>query len=282
MSERTPSLDHIVVLVPDDWHSHPPAALTDQFTPYPGGTHGDGKTRNTLIVLPSGAYLELISFVPPEDKHREGHWWGAKPRGLIDWALTSENAKDVERAQEELRKAGSDWNYQTPKRGGRKRPDGAEVRWEVTFPTYNMPRGVVPFWCHDLTPRTVRVPTDGAVHPCGAVSADFHLVVNKGAVREWSEVHQRIIGAKPTASENGEMVFTLSHASPVDGSKGSTIVMREAQDEWEENLLKASGHDIVMGKIVMRCLSDSRGLPTTIDDSMIDGCGFRIEFEQVD
>lgn len=285
MDHPPPSLDHIILLIPDSWHSNPPAALTQIFTLYPGGTHADNKTRNTLIILPSGTYLELISFIPPEDRNREGHWWGTKPPGFIDWCLGSSDPSSVDRAKENLRKTRSKWNFEEPKRGGRKRPDGVEMKWEVTFPSKDVARGVVPFWCFDVTPRERRVPMEEAAtrHPCGAESVELCLIVGEGEVRRWAGVYESIMGVQARPGEDGRMVLRLTW--PGDGGEGrkSKIVVREAKDEWEESLLKASGQEAVIGKVVVICRGNEAGeMPKIIDDSVIKDCGFRIEFSGVD
>jgi len=47
-------------------------------------------------------------------------------------------------------------SYVTEVHGGRVRPDGTELQWMVTFPLLST-RGVLPFFCRDLTPRERRV-----------------------------------------------------------------------------------------------------------------------------
>jgi len=68
-----------------------------------------------------------------------------------------------------LEKTAAGIGYADPVKGGRTKPDGQAMQWEVTFPT-GATRGEVPFWCHDVTARELRVPTDERkrTHPCGA------------------------------------------------------------------------------------------------------------------
>ncbi|KAF2397388.1 hypothetical protein EJ06DRAFT_147353 [Trichodelitschia bisporula] len=150
---KMPQLDHLIFLVPHALLTSLPPSLTYPFTITPGGTHVDGLTENKLIILPSGTYIELIAFVPEAPPPRSPHWWADKRSGWIDWALTSPGGSaDVQHVRERLAGLDAGVGYAPPVAGGRTRPDGVGVRWEVTFPT-GAARGAVPFWCHDVTPR---------------------------------------------------------------------------------------------------------------------------------
>lgn len=284
MSEDSASIDHIILLVPNSWHTKPPAALTENFTLYPGGSHGDGKTQNTLIIFPDGVYLELISFLPPEDVNRQGHWWGSKPLGFIDWAITSFSASEVQRARENLRKEGSKWNYEASRKGGRKRPDGVELKWEVTFPSSSIPRGVVPFWCHDITPRVLRVPNDEAAttHPCGAVGVALHLIAKESEVEKWVDTIQSITMTPDEAvlkMEGGWVMYLLQNhnrGSSIGSYSGSEIFLRPPRDEWEQRLLERSEQEVVIAEVVVDC--DKAGVLGWIDENVVKDCGFRIGF----
>lgn len=128
----------------------------------PGGTHADGLTYNALIILPDGVYVELIAFVEDVSSYPEGsterrarqtHWWADKEQGWIDW---SHLALDRAIGGEINNRAGKDV-YREPQEGGRKRADGEELKWRVTFPQEQFERGTIPFFCEDLTPRALRV-----------------------------------------------------------------------------------------------------------------------------
>src|ERR1700749_4662001 len=122
------SLDHIILLLPASTLSSLPGSLTAAFTLYPGGTHADGKTRNTLILLQSGVYIELIAFVDDDadggGAGRQGHWGGAKvPGTVVDWCLTSGEGGDVDGVRERLASSGSEVGYEDLVKGGRRRVD---------------------------------------------------------------------------------------------------------------------------------------------------------------
>ncbi|WPG98632.1 Hypothetical protein R9X50_00142500 [Acrodontium crateriforme] len=168
MSIQQPELDHVVLLLPYADLASPPTWLTDNFTLSPGGAHADGRTENRLVLFADGTYLEVIAFVNDDPTKRKGHWWD-KPFGFVDYAFTTAKDFEYDALCQRLEGSGSGVSYDRPHRGGRTRPDGVEMKWDVTFPA-GVERGVVPFWCHDVTPRHLRVPLDEAstTHPCGA------------------------------------------------------------------------------------------------------------------
>ncbi|VUC23979.1 unnamed protein product [Clonostachys rosea] len=185
-----PLADHFVIVVPYPFLASPPSWLTDAFTVSQGGKHADGVTENILVHLPDGSYLEFIAFVPGNDPaKRAGHRWGHKQEGTVaDWALTLNPAKsgdqgeDIHGAtafrkiQQAVLASQAEIQYPDPVRGGRLRPDGAELKWAVSGPkrqdgqTAPIEPGQTPFWCLDSTPRNLRVPFEepGATdHPSG-------------------------------------------------------------------------------------------------------------------
>lgn len=183
MMKQTIQLDHVVLLLPYKDVTHPPAWITDNFIVSPGGVHADGKTENRLILFQDGTYLELIAFVDDDLDKRHGHWWD-KNFGVVDFAFTTPEPFDFDSLQERLQKSKSGIEYAPPQAGGRARPDGVELKWEVTFPK-GAQRGEVPFWCHDITPRDRRVPIteENTTHPSGALGmGGAHLQVNGGDV----------------------------------------------------------------------------------------------------
>lgn len=83
-----------------------------------------------------------------------------------DWCLSphpltlDEHFNNNERGLREL--------YEAPQAGGRARPDGKQVKWRVAFPRLDLhddegttnvreQRGKMPFWCEDVTDRSLRV-----------------------------------------------------------------------------------------------------------------------------
>ncbi|TKA23830.1 hypothetical protein B0A50_06965 [Salinomyces thailandicus] len=162
-------LDHVVLLLPYEQVVNPPSWIANSFHISPGGRHADGKTENKLILFRDGSYLELIAFIHDDPARRKGHCWD-KDYGVVDFALTTRHQFDHATLRERLQKSGANFSYADPVEGGRKTPDRQELRWKLTCPV-GVERGMVPFWCSDLTPRERRVPgvNGNTHHPCGAV-----------------------------------------------------------------------------------------------------------------
>ncbi|KAF2277154.1 uncharacterized protein EI97DRAFT_466680 [Westerdykella ornata] len=187
--------------------------------------------------------------------------------------------------------------YLPPLRGGRKRPDGVEIGWSVIFPSedaISLPtwesreeqdqeeqdqqqkkksiRGLVPFFCHDLTPRPLRVPVhpdatadaaaDAAAadrqagktrHPCGALGLlelcvlvaheEVYHQVKKIYTRLFGEA--RILGGGGEGEEEAEAVFTTSRPipgiSPVLETAAPRIRLRLARSEAEKEKVRVRG-----------------------------------------
>ena len=145
-------LDHLVILVRDL-----ESAIADYtalgFTVQRGGTHADGATHNALVGFADGSYVELIAFLKPAPAHR---WHAAQQAGMegfVDFALLPGSVGEVVAA---ARQRGL--NYQGPIDGGRVRPDGERLVWQIGTP----PSPDLPFLCGDVTPRRLRV-SEGAV-----------------------------------------------------------------------------------------------------------------------
>lgn len=189
-------LDHVILLVPYKCLAGPPEWLTS-FTLSPGGQHSDGKTENRLVLFRDGTYLELIAFVNDDPEKRAGHYWD-KPYGVIDYALTTiESRLDYEALNDRLKNANILASYKKPQAGSRLRPDGVELKWEVTFPE-GLERGILPFFCHDVKPRIRRVPIteENTTHPCGALGISGIIVeVDKNRLATVASCLQAIIGS---------------------------------------------------------------------------------------
>src|SRR5579859_1115390 len=117
-------VDHIVILVADL-----EAAISDYrqlgFIVTLGGEHTDKATSNALVSFADGSYLELLAFGLQTPSHR---WWRHRVygEGLIDMALAPDDlAKDISAI------AARGVTYSGPHAGGRQRPDGQKIGWEL-------------------------------------------------------------------------------------------------------------------------------------------------------
>jgi hypothetical protein len=157
-------LDHLVILVRDlDQAVRGYEGLG--FAVTPGGEHADGLTRNALIPFRDGSCFELVAFLDPEDP-RENIWgWRTflpSGGGLIDYCAASGDLSDDARALEER-----GLGVEGPTDGGRRLPDGTEIRWRVA--RIRQDGRLLPFLIEDVTPRSLRVPSGPAAeHPNGA------------------------------------------------------------------------------------------------------------------
>ncbi|KAF1911439.1 glyoxalase-like domain-containing protein [Ampelomyces quisqualis] len=227
---QTQSLDHLILFVPVNPETklpHLESFYEKNFRLTPGGFHADGITSNTLILLADGCYIELISFV--DASKAPCHWWGpdATFTGWKDWCLT--NPKSPEENY-----IGVKDTHDEPVRGGRKRADGVDVKWAVTFPKVGRGvqnvRGRIPFFCHDITQRNVRVPLseENTKHPCGALGVMQLTVIVKdeALLDETNSAYRSIIGRDGT-TKGDEVSFQLGRVCNAAGlGGGASIVLR--------------------------------------------------------
>jgi hypothetical protein len=258
--------DHIVFLLDKADFENAPSWLGDNFTIIEGGTHRGGSSKNKLIVFSDGTYLELFTWI---SKPTEFTSWADKPPGLIDFALTTLRPFNAEKnhttVQRNLKNAEGDGElgvrYKDPLAGGRKRQDGEEVRWEVTRPEYssaaNTPAGEyfptgridTPFFCHDLTPRVVRVPFDDDAltkHKCKALGiAGVDVIVPADKLSAYSTLYASITGDAPHQIDDKEkkgVYFKLT--TPTSQGSGPVIRVRIPTSAEDEKWLVERGAGI--------------------------------------
>jgi hypothetical protein len=265
-------LDHIVILLPHKDVVHPPKWLTDYFTITPGGRHAGGQTDNKLIVFQDGSYIELIAFVDDDPKHREGHRWGNKQVGIIDFALiTKEDAEEhYKLLKDRLVKADLGVKYEPPTLGGRKREDGKVLEWKVTVPEPPAERGETPFFCHDVTPRGLRVPfsSGSTSHKSGAYGVtELKIYLPKERVSDIAKAYSAMLEAKNGSEEENIGVFKVGSLHPVKDEKhtGTILSIQEPAEEWQKKVVAERG--ILLGDLQIGRHSPASGSdqPTRLD-----------------
>lgn len=264
-------IDHVVILLPYKDLESPPSWLTDNFTITPGGRHNDGRTENKLIVFQDGTYLELIAFVNDSAFHRRGHPWGAKHYGFVDFALTSPKEFDYTGLRGRINKHSGRLaiDYAFPTEGGRKRAeDGKEVKWKVTVPVnqstakpppWSPPpnrRGEIPFWCHDVTERKLRVDMEGTTHPSGALGiAQLTVLAPKAKVEGYIELYSSIMDTQPVRVF-GTTRLPLDTPVVVPGLVKPWVFVEEPTLEAEKQMITERGPGIV--EVALRVGTDGR------------------------
>ena len=219
--------------------------------------HIGQSSRNKLIVFADGTYLELFRWL---DRPREFNAWANKSPGLIDFALTSlppSTAQSLHtdimsRLREKQIGDESDLKYTLPVAGGRSNRDAVQVKWESSRPASTMSgdRTDFPFFCHDVTPRNVRVAFDDSektFHPCGAVGISaIEVIVPKSRLGVVSELYGQILGATPRINDKRAKAARLDFeiGLPVLGFGPSIISICSEEDEMDQIWLHDRGAGI--------------------------------------
>lgn len=257
-------LDHIVVLLPHHDLLHLPTWITANFKVTSGGLHADGKTENNLILFRDGSYIELIAFVDDNPKNREEHRWGNCKPGIIDYALTTKNDPEChwEALQTRLSKLDksvtSKYDYSPPIAGGRRQRDGTEVKWEVTPPRGVNP-GVLPFFCHDVTPRNHRVPLseEACTHPCGAYGL-YSMTAGVSDVVGLKQVYSAVLGNPPgcpPAFEEGAS-FAFGTVNTTEGPGDPRIHLHPGRDDEQHLAIGKDG--VVFDNMTLGAISKEK------------------------
>ena len=214
-------------------------------------------SRNKLIVFADGTYLELFCWL---DRPREFHAWANKSPGLIDFALTSLPSSTAQslhmdimsRLRENSIGDELDLRYTLPVAGGRSNQDAVQVKWESSRPvsTKSVDRTDFPFFCHDVTPRNVRVPFDDSektYHSCGAVGiSTIDVIVPKSKSGEFTKAYGQILGARPRINDkrNNAARLDFEVGLPVPGLSSSTISLGSEEEAMDQIWLRDRGAGI--------------------------------------
>ncbi|KAG9776579.1 hypothetical protein KCU88_g4800, partial [Aureobasidium melanogenum] len=270
-----------------------------------------GSSRNKLIVFSDGTYIEVINWIaePTEFLDWKGKPAGLIDFALTTPPPKSAQetiAEVTERLQSKPSPTGTSAShsnssntdsgsgdgglgisFKQPIHGGRKRKDGKKVEWYVTKPSFDnsapsVPRPLdqyfptgrldVPFFCHDVTDRLLRIPYKDSqesssyssltTHPCGArgiLSVD--VVVPEEQFENYVKLYTAVSGALPqrisSTSSSGEdssgvaqnrkrsaVFFPLSAPDQnamkdVEGKVG--IELRTPRDEADDAWIQSRG-----------------------------------------
>lgn len=193
----------------------------DGFTVTPGGVHADGITQNALVCFADGSYIELLHFLQtPPASHRwarfNGFW------GPIDYVIA---APDVAAMARDLQSR--ELPYGDVVEGGRKRPDGVELRWRSAFPTDD--QAALPFIIEDVTRRSLRVPGGDAALHNNAASGIVQVRVDVPELRQASTAYDALFGEpdeQPHARVYRLQGSRITVSEPAAGSAESMFIQQ--------------------------------------------------------
>ena len=120
-------LDHILVGVPDLEQAIAVIERRTGVRAVHGGSHPGAGTRNALISLGHGSYLELIGVDPAQKRGGFGEFVsGLRGMTPLGWAVRT---PDIERLHKALSERGV--RVQSITAGARLRPDGGKLEWRT-------------------------------------------------------------------------------------------------------------------------------------------------------
>jgi len=139
----TRQIDHIVYTVPNLEAAIEDLAKKLGVNPIIGGRHDTQGTKNALVNLDNGTYLEILAADDENTAIPQPRWMGVDvltgPK-MTRWALKSD---DLTADAATLK--GVDPTLGEIKAGSRQRPDGSWLRWELIMPTATPEVDVLPF-----------------------------------------------------------------------------------------------------------------------------------------
>lgn len=183
------------------------------FSVVEGGAHPYG-SHNALIGFEDGSYIELLGFYEESPAHP---WWDLlhlRGGGLIDFCLSTD---DIHADLAAFRASGVEAGDLSE--GGRRRPDGYEVKW-INNKVSGAFQGLAPFIIEDVTPRVERVPSE-TTHANGATGIHCLSLATENAGR-YGAVMGVVLG------QDGQAV--------IDDELGASGIRFEVGSHWLEYL----------------------------------------------
>jgi len=136
-------IDHLVYCVPNLEEAIQEIGSKLGIFPVFGGFHKTQGTKNALLNLGSGQYLEILAADPTNKEHQSNRWMGIdliqKPQ-MTRWAIKSDNiSSDSIILKSSYPKMGAIFN------GSRLTSDGEELAWSMILPLSKPEVEVIPF-----------------------------------------------------------------------------------------------------------------------------------------
>ena len=162
------TLDHLVYATPDLDRTIDELARHLGVRASAGGQHPGRGTRNALLALGPRSYLEIVGPDPDQRPPDVPRWFGidslSKPR-LGAWAVAT---NDLGALSATIAMHGVHLGHVIA--GGRTRPDGVRLEWQMTDPTVIAGDGLVPFF----------IDWGVSPHPAASAASGLQLVDFRG------------------------------------------------------------------------------------------------------
>lgn len=183
--------------------------------------------------------------------------------GIIDFAFTDSTGNaDIQYSEltERLNilnaRDAEEVRYAEPVAGGRKRPDGEDVKWKVTFPVLSeRQRGELPFFCHDVTPRSVRVPLAerNVSHPSGAYGIkELSIFLEDSKFPGIVTAYSSILGVENTSKASKVGMFSLHRLHAVIQAADPCFQVRVPFEKEDVHAMEVRS-GLLLGKLVLAC-----------------------------
>jgi catechol 2,3-dioxygenase-like lactoylglutathione lyase family enzyme len=264
-------IDHVVILV-DDLRQAQADYTALGFTVVEGGEHAGGLTHNALVAFADGTYLELLAFrgaPPPADApglNRLTRRWIARApagEGLLDFALLpTAIAGDIAAAVA----AGLD--IEGPLPGGRRRPDGQEVAWQLGLPA----APELPFLCGDVTPRALRVPEGGAAQHANGIRGIAGMTVAVADLGASAARYAALLGAEPLPDVEAGGTITPLAVFPLHGMPITLVAPYGPDDPLRGRLARRGA-----GPYALRLFGPSGGDAGSFDLALTHGASIQFQ-----
>lgn len=138
------NIDHLVYAVPDLAQAISEFELKLGIAPVFGGQHLTKGTKNALLNLGDGAYLELLALDLTNDRVQSPRWMGIdlieQPQ-MVRWALKTDQINQVSRQLSAFHPA-----HGQIETGERQQANGEFLRWQMCLPTATPVVDILPFF----------------------------------------------------------------------------------------------------------------------------------------
>lgn len=168
MNEIVSRVDHLVYATPDLERGIERAEALLGVEAVLGGAHPGWGTRNALIGLGPGAYLEIVGPDPEQPEPERGRPFRIDKLGkpvLVTWAVRVSGLAEIV-----IGAAQRGVDLGQVLEGERRKPDGSTLSWRLTDPFMKRGDGIVPFF----------IDWGGGPHPSEELAGDCRLVGLRG------------------------------------------------------------------------------------------------------